>query len=307
MGTVPNNQSSQEIDLSFISKNTARLFGNIGLSFFRFLQFLLKNKFWLLGLIVVGAVLGYFLDQSRSNKFKHEIIVVPNFSSNTYLYNKIAEMRFKDSPISSVEIEPVMDIYQFITERWSNLEIAKYLSENNIQFNKYKPNSEIEKFYRYHLMTVYTQGPDNGGKIIDSLMDVFNSDPYFLDRQKVEVQNNKNKIAQLKNSIEYTNQILDKIGSSEAKGSEITLETYSELNELINSKNSLIDQLRNAEIDQLEQKKVIFDSSRLLNIKDKGIPFAILIPVALILLFVFTTAFVRFYQRQSRKLSEQAS
>ncbi|MFA5620179.1 MAG: hypothetical protein WDA08_07745 [Weeksellaceae bacterium] len=307
MGTVPNNQSSQEIDLSFISKNTARLFENIGLSFFRFLQFLLKNKFWLLGLIVVGAVLGYFLDQSRSNKFKHEIIVVPNFSSNTYLYNKIAEMRFKDSPISSVEIEPVMDIYQFITERWSNLEIAKYLSENNIQFNKYKPNSEIEKFYRYHLMTVYTQGPDNGGKIIDSLMDVFNSDPYFLDRQKVEVQNNKNKIAQLKNSIEYTNQILDKIGSSEAKGSEITLETYSELNELINSKNSLIDQLRNAEIDQLEQKKVIFDSSRLLNIKDKGIPFAILIPVALILLFVFTTAFVRFYQRQSRKLSEQAS
>src|SRR5690606_35368701 len=159
-----NNQGSQEIDLSYLSKKTVSFFDGLGYSLYKFCRFLWKNIIVLAILIVVGAVAGYFLDKKFGESYKHEVIVVPNFNSTSYLYGKIENTKFKDGPITSVEIEPIVDIYQFINDSYNNLEIAKYLSENNIQLTKHEEGSDVEKYYKYHLMTIYTNTEDTDGR-----------------------------------------------------------------------------------------------------------------------------------------------
>ncbi len=56
------NNGSQEIDLSYLFKKTSGLFDSLGYSLFRFFRFILRNIIILAILVVVGAVIGYFLD-----------------------------------------------------------------------------------------------------------------------------------------------------------------------------------------------------------------------------------------------------
>lgn len=281
-----NTNSTQEIDLSYLSKKTANFFDGLGFSIYQFIKFLLKNIWIILGLLVVGGALGYFLDNRGEKVYKHEVIVIPNFNSTSYLYNSIENMKFKDSKITNAQVVPIIDIYQFIQERYQNLEIAKYMSENNIQVDKFTDKNAVEKLYRYHLLTVYTKGEDKTGKLIDSLLNKLNSDPYYLSRQKIEQKNLQLTITELGKSIESVNTILNKIGQSSSSG-ELNIEMYSELNNLINSKKSLVDDNNKAQVYQLEQSKIIYDSARVMNIKDSSVPKMILLPVVLFALFIF--------------------
>src|SRR5690606_2103206 len=200
-----NTNSTQEIDLSYLSKKTVSLLDGLGYTIYRFIKFLLKNIWIILGILVLGGAIGYFLDNRGEEVYKHEVIVVPNFNSSSYLYNSIENMKFKDSKIIKAQVEPIIDIYQFIQERYQNLEIAKYMSENNIQVDKFTDKNAVEKLYRYHLLTLYTKGEDKSGKIIDSLLNKLNSDPYYLSRQKIEQNNLALSITEIEKSIESVN------------------------------------------------------------------------------------------------------
>src|SRR5690606_12285595 len=212
-----NNQGSQEIDLSYLSKKTVSFFDGLGYSLYKFCRFLWKNIIILAILIVVGAVAGYFLDKKYGERYKHEVIVVPNFNSTSYLYGKIKNSKFTEGPITKVEIEPIVDIYQFINEGYNNLEIAKYLSENNLQLTKYEEDSDVEKFYKYHLMTVYTNEEDPNAKIVKDFINELNRDEYFLALQKIEQKNLEREIEEYDSTIREVNKIFAKLGSPSEK------------------------------------------------------------------------------------------
>ena len=295
-----NSNDSQEIDLSYLSKKTANFFDNLGYSFYKFFRFLLKNIIILSVLVVIGVLAGYFLDRQFTETYKQEILVVPNFNSNSYLYNKVENIDLKDSKIKSIKVEPVLDVYQFIKDEWGNLEVAKYLSENNIEFTKYQPNSDVEKMYRYHLMTIETKGLDKGGKTVDSLLNEFNKDPYYLERQKIEIENTKNLIADLEKSIINIEQILQKIGTVNTSTGELNIEMYAELNNLINSKKSAVIEINKYKIHQFEQSKIICPTSKMLNVKEKKVPKIILLPILLIGLFLIASLFIEFFKKYNR-------
>lgn len=280
-----NSTESQEIDLTYLSKSVSSFFDWIGYSLFRFFKFLLKNSIIILILLVLGAVAGYFIDQSTPKKYKHQVIVVPNFNSTTYLYNKVENIKLQDTPITSVEVEPIIDMYEFISDEWVNLEVAKYLSQNNIQINKYSPKSDVEKFYRYHLLTVFTSDKDENGEAIDRLIRDLNDEPYFLERQKIEVENQNILITSLEKSVESIDLILDKLSSSTAKG-DLSIEVYSELNGLVTSKEKAINEMNKHKVYQSEESMVIFPASKVLNIPYYTMPYLFLIPLFLIGLFL---------------------
>lgn len=305
MGFDSNDKSqSQEIDLNYLSKKAFSLFDYVGYLVFLFFRFLLKNAIVIIVLIVSGAIIGYFLDRNSDNLYKHEIIVVPNFGSNSYLYNTLKNLELGNTPIKSIEIEPILDVYQFIKEDWANLEIAKYLSENNIQFAKYEPESDVEKMYRYHLMTVVTSKRDDGGKIVDSLLNELNKDSYFLDRQKIEQENTKVLILGLQRNLESIDQILTKIGTP-GTNSDLNIEMYSEINNLINSKKPTAMDLNKFKIYQLEQTKVIYPASKMLNIKEGKIRKMILLPVLLVGIYLMGCIVLNFFKKYSREHSQK--
>lgn len=295
-----NTNSTQEIDLSYLSKKTVSLLDGLGYTIYRFIKFLLKNIWIILGILVLGGAIGYFLDNRGEEVYKHEVIVVPNFNSSSYLYNSIENMKFKDSKIIKAQVEPIIDIYQFIQERYQNLEIAKYMSENNIQVDKFTDKNAVEKLYRYHLLTLYTKGEDKSGKIIDSLLNKFNSDPYYLSRQKIEQNNLALSFTEIEKSIESVNAILNKIGQVGQTG-DLNIEMYTELNNLINSKKSLVEDLKKIQIYQLEQSKIIFDAAKVMNIQDSSVPKMILLPVVLFVLFLIANMLFRLFSKYKNR------
>ena len=77
----------QEIDLSQIGKSISKVVQNIVNTCFDFLFFIQKKIIIIAALFILGVGLGFYLDKNSS--YTHEIVVIPNFGSNDYLYEKV--------------------------------------------------------------------------------------------------------------------------------------------------------------------------------------------------------------------------
>lgn len=303
MSVDSENKSHQETDLFILFNKLIGLIDQTGFLFYRFLRFLNKNRLIIVGLFVAGVVLGFFGDKLRGKAYKNELIITANFGSTNYLYNRIQAMEFEEGPITNITIVPAIDLYAFIKERQHNLDFAKYMSDNSIKFEKYQPNQNIENFHRYHLLTIYSKEKDENGSVINKFFDLFKKEEYFLQRQKLEKVTLNNQIIEYEQSIENINQILSRLGEKEIEESEMSVTTYSDFYQLVNSKKLLIEDLERLKINQLEQPEIIYDISRITNIHAKKIKLIIVLPILFIILFIAWVGFKKSFNRY--KLREQ--
>ena len=106
----------------------------------------MKKKIIVVGvLFVLGVVLGILLDKKHS--YIQKMILIPNFGSNEYLYNKISLLEsklkekdivfFKSIGINNIdeigkfEIKPINDIYNFINSKckYKDLQTIRYIND----------------------------------------------------------------------------------------------------------------------------------------------------------------------------------
>lgn len=280
--------NSQEIDLSLVYRKISSFFAGVELSIYRLIRFVIKNSFIILGLVIIGVVAGYFLDNQKNKIYKHEIIVIPNFESSTYLYKTIENLSLdsEESFITNVTITPITSVYQFVTT--NNLEIAKYLSENNIELSKHKPGNETEIIHKYHLITIYTNKPDTDGAIVSNFLDLLNQEKHFDEKQKISLLNTETKLAENQKSIEDINAIFKKLGdpTEQPKGAEINVEVHSQINDLLEGKIDLVNNSNWLKTKQLEESKVIYEAARFSNIKSKSKLYKIVVPLFFVFLFL---------------------
>lgn len=278
----------------------------MGFLMFKLLRFFLKNILFFIVLIILGVVIGYFLDSKRQETHKYQVVVIPNFDSSTYLYKKINTLKSNEfDNIVAAEIEPVIDISAFISDRWDNLKIAEFMNSNNLNIHEHKPGGQAEKIYKYHLLTIYTDQTDTDGSIINNFLNKLNQEPYFLERQKIENHNLEQKIKEYEASIRDINAIFEKLGKTElASAKDVNIENHAQTNDLLNNKSSIIDRINKSKINRIEQEKVIYEVSRFSDIQSKSISNMIFIPVILVFLFLIFSFFRRMYQRYSTLKTE---
>jgi hypothetical protein len=84
---VPQN-SDQEIDIFQLSRSIGGFFDRVNRSVFRVIQFFVRNWITVLILVVLGAVLGFYLDSNKKS-YNNQVVVTPNFESVDYLYAKV--------------------------------------------------------------------------------------------------------------------------------------------------------------------------------------------------------------------------
>jgi len=99
--------NSDEIDLGQLFQLIGKGFNKIFISFLRVFMYFKKNIFILLGLMILGAGIGYGLSQISTKKLKTEVIVKPTMGSKNYLYDIVAEIQ---ANIKSKNIEFFNDI-----------------------------------------------------------------------------------------------------------------------------------------------------------------------------------------------------
>lgn len=304
MAVNPENSSDQEIDVFSMFNKIGQLIDNIGFSLFKFVSFLLKNIIIIALIVIIGGVAGYFWDKYKKT-YVHEIVLVPNFNSIGYLYSKIENFDKEGTSIKSIEIEPVIDVYNFIYDQPNNLEIAKFFSDNDINLTKMKSNSNVEKYYRYHLLTVKTTEKDNNGETIDRILKDLNNEPYFKERMGLEIKNTTKYIDILNSSIDEVDNILQNMAATSNPSAENIIQTYTDIDRLVTSKRIMGTELSKYKIHQMEEAKVIYDASKVLNMKDKKISKIILFPILFFILYLAAAFAIDNYKRYNQRMKSE--
>lgn len=305
--TPKENVSNQEIDLAFLYNSLKNFVDNIGFTVFRIINFYLRNIIVTVILTLLGVGLGYYQYTNNPKAYKHEIIVAPNFNSTGYLYNKVQGLGKSDENsslghISEAKIEPIIDIFQFVSDSKQNLEIAKYMSENTIEVNKFKKNNDVEKLYKYHVLSYYTDVKDSDSKIYEAIIQALNNDAYLNQRQKIEILETKNKLVELQTSVDNINNIFKKLGSSSENSKDVNVEMYSQINDLMLTKNELLKQINKTKVEIVEQEKVIFDASKNLNNSNKSFLGIIAYPVLFNFIFLMLAWVSKLFKRYKLRI-----
>lgn len=291
----------QEIDLYFLWRKLKNLVDSLGYLFIKTLHFLKKNALILTGLVVIGVAIGYFLDMRKGTTYRHDVILIPNFDSQSYLYEKIKNLTFEeDSVIIGVEITPIIDVYAFLSSG-SNLKIAEFMSENNVNFTDHKPGNQTEKMYKYHKLSIYTLKEDTDRKIVQDFLAELNKEKHFLERQKIDVQNIENRIKESQVSINNINAFFEKLGNSALTGGQrdLNIEMYPEIDGLLTTKQNLVESISWLRIIQMEQSKVFYDVSIISNIEVKPTSNKVILPFVLVFLFIAFLFVRKTYKRYS--------
>jgi hypothetical protein len=317
---VPQNNPDQEIDIFQLSRSINSFFDRLSRSVFRVIQFFIRNWIKVLILVVLGAVLGYYLD-SNKKLFQNQIVVTPNFESVDYLYAKIDLIQAKIASgdvdflknelglahpeiIRKIEIKPVADVYKFIEDKEQNLELIKLMAEVG-EIKKVLEDNVTSKNYTYHTISFVSNGPITEKEVVEPLLKYLNNSAYFNSIQKIGYKNLQREITQNDTIIAQIDHVLDGL-SSTAKNSSRNekLVYYSEnlqLNDIIKTKQKLVTEQGKNRFRLISFDKTIKEINSTLNINESKTVnghFKIWLPLFFVFIFVLISLFKRFYHRQ---------
>ncbi len=301
MSSDNTSKKDQEIDLYYLWKKLTGLTDNLGFIFVRSINFFIKNALIIIGLIVIGLAAGYF----TGGKYRHEVMIIPNFGSSSFLYEKIKTLKIDDnSDIKSVKISPIIDVFEFISSN-NNLKIAEFMSQNNVNFTTHKPGNQTEYIYKYHILTITTKVQDVDGNIVNTFLANLNRENKFLEKQQIEQKNILNRIREDSISINNINNFFAKLGTSaEGTGKELKIETYPAMDGLLTNKQNIITEISWLKSMQIEQSKIFYDVSHLSNIEESRAPRMILFPLILVSLFILLASAVKTYKNFTIKVKQ---
>ena len=319
---VPNNQDNQEIDLMQISKKIGNVFQDFNTFLFRCIRFFVKNAVVILILFVLGFGVGMFLD-SKNKSYNHEIIVTPNFGSTDYLYSKINLLQSKilegdtlflketvgikqPKIITKIAVKPITDVYKFIENRPENFELIKLMAEDG-DVKKIMEDNLTSKNYNFHTVSFTTDKLIIDEEMVQPLLRFFNDSQYYSTLQKEILNNIQVKMSQNDTIISQINGVLSGF-SAEVNGSKSDKLVYynenTQLNDVIKTKDGLINEQGNHRVELVGLDKVVKDNSTTINIKNTKSTngkMKLILPFLFVLIFILIRFFIAFYKKQSLK------
>lgn len=309
----------QEIDLSQIGKSISKIFQNLINKCFDVI-FFIQKKIIIVGILfVLGVVLGFLFD--KKPHYNHEIIVIPNFGSNDYLYEKVnlisAKLKEKDKAFfktigisdvdnfSSIEIKPISGIYNFINSesQKSNFEFIKLMAEDGEIDKIIKDDLTSRNFY-LHAINISTNNAFEKKDLIDPILKYLQQTDYFTKLQKVYQDNLVEKVEANKLLITQIDQLIVTLSQSKSVGG-VTISQNSGLTELINKKDALINENQMLAIHNLEYDKVIKDQNISLNqINTKGTnnKMKLILPFLFVIFYLSGYWFYQVYKQQKLRI-----
>jgi len=325
MSATSQNTEDQEIDLSQISKKIGNFFEKISTSIFRGFLFFKRNILWVGILFILGVGIGLYLDRT-TKVYDNEIIVSPNFGSIDYLYAKIELISSKINDndtiflkeivgikeprkLKKIAIMPITDVYKFINNSDKNFEFVKLLAEDG-DIKKIVKENLTSKNYPYHLISFTTDKQTSNGKTVEPILNFLNNSDYFKIIQKEYLNNVKVKMVENDSIISQINGLLNAF-SMTANGSQksdklVYYNENSQLNEVIKTKDGLVNEQGSHRIELVNFDKIVKDNSITLNIKNTQAingKMKFILPLLFIAIFILVGYFKSYYKNQMTKLN----
>ena len=313
------NSQEQEIDLSQIGKSISKVFQNLINKCFDLLFFIQKKIIIVAALFILGVGLGIYLDKEPN--YTSDIVVIPNFGSNEYLYNKVNlislklkekdEAFFKAIGISnikdfnSIEIQPINGIYNFINSesQKENFEFIKLMAEDG-DIEKIIKDNVTSKNYYLHGINIKTTIAYEKKDLIEPILKYLQQTDYFTKLQKVYQSNLVEKVAANKLLIVQIDQIVLNLSQNKTSAG-FSISENSSLSELIQKKDELTYENHRLAIHNLEYDKIIKDQNISLNqMNTKGVnnKMKIILPFLFISLFLVGYWLSQIYKQQKKRI-----
>ena len=190
----------KEVDVIDIGKGVKSLIYGFSNGLIELYLFI-KRKLVVISLIaIISFAIGYGLDKLLQ-RFQSFVIVSANFESSEYLYNSIdlinSKVKQKDAKffkkigikdyehIVSIEVEPVIDVYHFISLNPQNFEMIKLLSESADAQSTIK-DLTTSKNYAAHQIKLVTDDDEISKEVIQNILKYFPSENH-LPKSKIKV------------------------------------------------------------------------------------------------------------------------
>lgn len=320
------NQENQEIDLMLLIKKIKGFFQWVNTLLFKSIRFFVQNAIIILILLIIGFGIGFYLDANKK-VYNHQIIVAPNFKSTDYLYSKMdllsSKIDEKDtlflksigiqnpSRISNISIEPIVDVYKFINNNEQNFELLELMAQNG-DLKSIVKESTTSKNYNFHTIILSTNGLITKKDLVEPVLNYLNTSSYFNEIQKISTSNIQQQIKGKEEIIGQIDQIVseysNKTGNNKSNSNLIYYNENTQLNSIIKTKDSLVNEISKLKIELFNSSKIINDNAVDLNIKNnKSIngKLKFILPLAFLIAFISFHFFMSFYRKQTL-MSKQA-
>ena len=320
--TPPNSYDNKEIDLSQVSKKIGDFFESMATGLFKAILFFKRNVVVIGILFVLGVLLGFYLDKT-SKIYDNQLIVSPNFGSNEYLYKKINLLNSKildgdtlflknvvgiqhPKKFKKIEINPITDVYKFIDNKKDNFELLKLMAEDG-DISTIIKDEVTSKNYPYHEIKYVTAEITSEAKTLEPLLNYLNNSAYYTEIKKEYINNIKIKIVENDSIIRQIDGVLNNFNNKIIAKQNDKLMYYNEntqLNEIIVTKNELVNEQGSNRIQLINLNKIIKDRSATLNVKKTNTingKMKIIVPILFIIVFVLGGMFKSFYNNQLAK------
>jgi hypothetical protein len=273
------NSQEQEIDLSQIGKSISKGFQKAVNRCFDLLFFIQKKFLIVFVLLVIGGGLGFYLDKEPN--YTNDIVVIPNFGSNEYLYDKIdlitLKLKEKDEAFFtkiginnikdfiSIEIQPINGIYNFINSesQKNNFELVKLMAEDG-DVDKIIQDQTTSKNYYLHSINIKTAIAFQQKDLIDPILNFLQQSEYFAKLHKIHQKNLEEKLVANIKIISQIDQILLSLSQNKTSVG-VSISENTGLSDLIKKKDDLIIENQRLAANRLEFEKIIKDQDILLN------------------------------------------
>lgn len=313
---------SEEIDLGFLIHKINQLFKKAVVALFKIISFYLNYKFVVIALIVIGVAYGYYKDATAKPVFNNEAIVIPNFESVDYLYDKVealnAKIESRDSiylktildtnyrKVRKIEIDPIVDIYNFISKSRENIDIFRIFTQNQ-DIKEYMDEFSNSKYYKYHRMNVKIKGEEDSPEIFNQILSFFNDNSHYKNYQKDFIDRNNKQIEIHEQMIIQIDTILSSVTSSAGQSNQgVLISDNSQLHNLIERKRILSEEILKMKIQAVDYEDIIKVVKADYNLIDtEGFTISPKIKYPLLLIFLFSMVFfIRHLYNNLKKIAE---
>lgn len=316
------NNIPEEIDLFNLRAAISKAINNAIMNTFLFFK---KNSYRLLFLLIIGGALGAAADYFFKS-YVAEIVVNSNFTSNDYLYSRVdllnnhfIQNSKSELPISNnkkftrIEVEPVIDVYSFVSnttlnvannaQNSQNFEMLKLMSEKG-DINKIIKDEVTSKNYYFQQINIFSKDKVEE-KDINSVINYLNKDAYFDSILHLNISNIKERIIKNDSTIAQIDKLIQSYSTSIARGDANVMfkNDNSEVNSLITQKKELITKIDEDKLSLIRQNKIIKENTIVCNkINNKGIAnkLKFIFPILFIFLFLVISYIKRLNQKSQK-------
>ena len=320
------NSSNDEIELGFLFKTMEGIIRKIAKQIFLVLAFFRKYAIIVGILIIAGIGIGYFLD-TNSQKipvYENHVIVIPNFESVDYLYETVEELKAKLANndtiylqsvlgenykyLTGVDIEPIVDIYNFASKSQENLQVFNILFKNQ-ELSEFVEDMVTSKYFKYHKMNFSIVGKDNSEIIIQKILDYFNSNEHYKAYQALLKDNTARLIEENTRMIDQVDSLIQtaiSYGKQSAGSQNVLINDNSDLGTLIFRKQAILSDRAALLKESIDEESIVKKVSANYNIINKrffSFSNKVKLPV-LFVLFFSLLFFIRYTYRGLKSLAE---